>query len=155
VTAFLRTTALTDGFDSTTKSIRTLFPGARLGYCLRHALNKIPDKLIGLPAPLRNGLRSKFHALLHQCRTCTRLRVVALGQRLRRFADHITDMVGEDQGERVRGWFQDKKSGWYAVLEDPQMPAMSTALDQAHPPLSLPSRAVPRPWHPETSEALL
>src|SRR5215831_40766 len=30
--------ALTDGFDSTTKSLRTLFPGARLGFCLRHAL---------------------------------------------------------------------------------------------------------------------
>jgi hypothetical protein len=55
-----------------------------------------------------------------------------LGQRLRRFADHITATVGEDQGERVRSWFQDKKSGWYAVLEDPQMPAMSTVLDQAH-----------------------
>src|SRR3989441_7865968 len=27
---------LTDGFDSTTKSMRTLFPGARLGTCLRH-----------------------------------------------------------------------------------------------------------------------
>jgi hypothetical protein len=27
--------ALIDGFDSTTKSMRTLFPGARLGYCLR------------------------------------------------------------------------------------------------------------------------
>ena len=34
--------ALTDGFDSTTSSMRTLFPGARLGYCLRHALNKLP-----------------------------------------------------------------------------------------------------------------
>ena len=32
--------ALTDGFDSTTKSLRTLFPGARLGNCLRHALLK-------------------------------------------------------------------------------------------------------------------
>jgi hypothetical protein len=32
--------ALTAGFDSTTKSIRTLFPGTRLGHCLRHALNK-------------------------------------------------------------------------------------------------------------------
>src|SRR6185295_6408720 len=31
--------AFIDGFDSTTKSMRTLFPGARLGYCLRHALN--------------------------------------------------------------------------------------------------------------------
>src|SRR6266849_7012139 len=30
---------LTDGFDSTTKSMRTLFPGARIGNCLRHALN--------------------------------------------------------------------------------------------------------------------
>jgi hypothetical protein len=27
---------LTDGFDSTLKSLRTLFPGARLGNCLRH-----------------------------------------------------------------------------------------------------------------------
>ena len=35
-------------------------------------------------------------------------------------------------GERVRNWIEDKKSGWYAVLEDSQMPAMSTALDQAH-----------------------
>src|SRR5882762_7331690 len=33
--------ALTDGFDSTTHSMRTLFPRARLGSCLRHALNKL------------------------------------------------------------------------------------------------------------------
>src|SRR5438445_2611172 len=33
---------LTDGFDSTTRSLRTLFPGARLGTCLRHALLKLP-----------------------------------------------------------------------------------------------------------------
>src|SRR3712207_3797533 len=36
---------LTDGFDSTTKSLRTLFPGARLGNCLRHAITKLPGKL--------------------------------------------------------------------------------------------------------------
>src|SRR5712692_7163422 len=47
--------ALTDGFDSTTKSMRTLFPGARLGYCLRHARNKLPSKLMGLAAPVRKG----------------------------------------------------------------------------------------------------
>src|SRR4051794_33808525 len=35
---------LTDGFDSTTKSLHTLFPGARLGNCLRHALTKLPKK---------------------------------------------------------------------------------------------------------------
>ena len=40
--------ALTDGFDSTVSSMRTLFPGARLGFCLRHALNKLPDKLVGI-----------------------------------------------------------------------------------------------------------
>jgi hypothetical protein len=69
--------ALTDGFDSTVSSLRTLFPGARLGYCLRHALNKLPDKLIGLSAPVRQGLRAKFHALLHRCRQRKSLRVVA------------------------------------------------------------------------------
>ena len=124
--------ALTDGFDSTTKSMRTLFPGARLGYCLRHALNKLPDKLIGVAVSVRKGLRSQFHTLLYRCRQRKSLRVVALGQRLRRFADHIATTVGEDQGERVRHWFEDKKSGWYTVLEDPQMPASSTLLDQAH-----------------------
>jgi hypothetical protein len=36
---------LTDGFDSTTKSMRTLFPGVRLGNCLRHAITKLPKKL--------------------------------------------------------------------------------------------------------------
>jgi hypothetical protein len=124
--------ALIDGFDSTTKSMRTLFPGARLGYCLRHALNKLPDKLVGLAAPVRQGLRSKFHALLHRCRQRKSLRVVSLGQRLRRFVDHISATEGEAHGERVRNWMADKKPGRYAVLEDPKMPAMSTALDQAH-----------------------
>ena len=41
---------------------------ARLGFCLRHALNKLPDKLIGLSATVRQGLRSTFHTLLHRCR---------------------------------------------------------------------------------------
>ena len=54
------------------------------------------------------------------------LRVFALGQRLRHFADHVTTTAGEANCARVRQWFQDKKAGWYAVLEDPQMPAMST-----------------------------
>jgi len=124
--------ALTDGFDSTVSSMRTLFPGARLGLCLRHALNKLPDKLIGVSASVRQGLRSKFHALLHRCRQRSSLRVVALGQRLRRFAGHIATTVGAEHGERVRHWFQAKKAGWYTVLADPQMPAMSTSLDQAH-----------------------
>jgi hypothetical protein len=44
---------LTDGFDSTTSSMRTLFPGARLGYCLRHTINKLPAKLVAIASPVR------------------------------------------------------------------------------------------------------
>jgi hypothetical protein len=124
--------ALIDGFDSTVGSMRTLFPGARLGFCLRHALNKLPDKLVGVSASVRRGLRSKFHALLHRCRQRKSLRVVALGQRLRHFVNRIDATVGEVHGEHIRHWFETKKAGWYAVLEDPKMPAMSTVLDQAH-----------------------
>jgi hypothetical protein len=123
---------LTDGFDSTTKSIRTLFPGARLGNCLRHALNKLPKKLVAITSPVRKTLRSQFHTLLSRARQRKGLRVFALGQRLRRFADHVTNTAGVANGERVRQWFQEKKAGWYTVLADPQMPATSTLLDQAH-----------------------
>jgi hypothetical protein len=123
---------LIDGFDSTTKSMRTLFPGARLGNCLRHALNKLPKKLAAITSPLRKTLRSQFHTLWYRARQRKGLRVFALGQRLRRFADHVTHTAGAANGARVRQWFQEKKAGWYAVLEDPQMSVMSTLLDQAH-----------------------
>jgi hypothetical protein len=145
--------ALTDGFDSTTRSMKTLFPGARLGNCLRHALNKLPDKLVGLAAPLRKSLRSTFHTLLHRCRQRTSLRAVALGQRLRRFADHIAATVGEEHGARVRHWFQEKKAGWYAVLADPKMPAMSTVLDQAHNAIDRKLFAMKGFHHPGGSQA--
>jgi hypothetical protein len=123
---------LTDGFDSTTKSMRTLFPGARLGYCLRHALTKLPGKLTAIPSPMRKALRSQFHTLLYRVRQRKGLRVFALGQQLRRFADHVTTIVGAANGQRVRQWCQEKKAGWYAVLADPRMPMTSTLLDQAH-----------------------
>jgi hypothetical protein len=124
--------ALTDGFDSTIKSMRTLFPGVRLGYCLRHAINKLPGKLAAITSPVRKALRTQFHTLLYRARQRKGLRVFALGQRLRHFADHVTATAGAANGERVRRWFQDKKAGWYAVLEDPRMPVTSTLLDQAH-----------------------
>jgi hypothetical protein len=123
---------LTDGFDSTNKSLRTLFPGVRLGTCLRHALIKLPKKLVAITSPLRKALRTQFHTLWYRARQRKGLRVFALGQRLRRFADHVTHTAGEANGNRVRQWFQDKKAGWYAVLEDPQMPVTSALLDQAH-----------------------
>jgi hypothetical protein len=123
---------LIDGFDSTSKSMRMLFPRARLGNCLRHALNKLPGKLTAIPSSVRKTLRSQFHTLLYRARQRKGLRVFALGQRLRRFADHVATTAGIANGARVRRWFQDKKAGWYAVLEDPQMPVTSTLLDQAH-----------------------
>src|SRR5437773_6268498 len=123
---------LIDGFDSTAKSMRTLFPRARLGNCLRHAINKLPGKLTAIPSSVRKTLRSQFHTLWYRARQRKGLRVFALGQRLRHFVDHITTTAGAANGERVRHWFQDKKAGWYAVLADPQMPATSTLLDQAH-----------------------
>jgi hypothetical protein len=123
---------LTDGFDSTTKSMRTLFPGARLGNCLRHALTKLPKKLAAIASPVRTALCSQFHTLLYRARQRKGLRVFALGQRWRHFADHVAHTAGTANGERVRRRFQDKKAGWYTVLVDPQMPVTSTLLDQAY-----------------------
>src|SRR5215470_7197486 len=123
---------LTDGYDSTTSSLRTLFPRARLGTCLRHALLKLPKKLVAIASPVRKALRTQFHTLLYRARQRESLRVVALGQRLRHFVDHVTHTAGTANGARVRPWMQEKKAGWYAVLADPQMPVTSTLLDQAH-----------------------
>jgi hypothetical protein len=79
---------LTDGFDSTVKSMRTLFPGARLGNCLRHAINKLPAKLAAIASPVRKALRSQFHTLLYRARQRKGLRVFALGQRVRHMHPH-------------------------------------------------------------------
>jgi hypothetical protein len=72
---------LTDGFDRTTKSMRTLFPGARLGCCLRHALIKLPGQLTALASPIRMTLCAKLHTLWHRSRQRQGVRVLALGQR--------------------------------------------------------------------------
>ena len=143
---------LTDGFDSTVKSLRTLFPGARLGNCLRHALTKLPKKLAAIASPIRKALRSQFHTLLY--RACQRksLRVFALGQRLRHFANDVARVAGKANGERVRRWFQDKKAGWYAVLADPQMPVTSTLLDQAHNAIERKLFAMKGFHHPDGSQ---
>src|SRR5438132_10640922 len=142
---------LTDGFDSTVKSMRTLFPGARLGNCLRHAINKLPAKLVAIASPVRQALRSQFHTLLYRARQRKGLRVFALGQRLRHFADHVAQRAGVANGERVRHWLQDKKAGWYVVLEDPCMPVTSTLLDQAHNAIERKLFAMKGFHHPNSS----
>jgi hypothetical protein len=143
---------LTDGFDSTVKSMRTLFPGARLGTCLRHAINKLPKKLVAIASPVRKALCSQFHTLLYRARQRKGLRVFALGQKLRRFADHVATTAGAANGERVRRWFQEKKAGWYTVLEDPQMPVTSTLLDQAHHAIERKLFAMKGFHHPKGSQ---
>src|SRR5215475_1415284 len=143
---------LTDGFDSTTKSLHTLFPGARLGNCLRHAIIKLPGKLVAIASTMRRALRSQFHTLWYRARQRKGLRVFALGQRLRHFADHVTHTAGVANGERVRRWFQEKKAGWYAVLADPQMPVTSTLLDQAHNALERKLFAMKGFHHPHGSQ---
>jgi hypothetical protein len=143
---------LTDGFDSTTSSMRTLFPEARLGNCLRHAINKLPGKLTAIPSSVRKTLRSQFHTLLYRARQRKSLRVFALSQRLRHFADHVAATAGPANGERVRRWFQEKKAGWYTVLADPQMPATSTLLDQAHNAIERKLFAMKGFHHPKGSQ---
>src|SRR5215470_18012426 len=143
---------LIDGFDRTAQSLRTLFPRVRLGYCLRHALNKLPGKLTAIPSAVRKTLRSQFHTLLYRARQRKGLRVFALGQRLRHFADHVAATAGPANGERVRRWFQEKKAGWYAVLADPQMPATSTLLDQAHNAIERKLFAMKGFHHPKGSQ---
>src|SRR5438270_8498843 len=97
---------LTDGFDSTTSSLRTLFLGARLGNCLRHAINKLPAKLVAIASPVRKALRARFHTLLYRARQRKGLRVFALGQRLRHFADHVASTGGSANGDGVRRGMQ-------------------------------------------------
>lgn len=62
----------------------------------------------------------------------TLLKVFALGQKLRRFAERVSKRAGTANGERVREWISKKKAGWVVVFRDPAMPATSTFLDQAH-----------------------
>jgi hypothetical protein len=112
--------------------MRTLVPGARLGHCLRHTINKLPKKLAAITSPVRKALRSPCHTLLSRARPRKGWRVFALGQRLRHFVDQSTLTAGAAKEKRVRQGFQEKKAGWYTVLADPQMPVTSTLLEQAH-----------------------
>jgi hypothetical protein len=82
--------------------MRTLFPGIRVGNCLRHALNKLPKKLAAITSPVHMALRTQFHTLWYRARQRKHLRVFALGQRLRHFADHVTQRAGVANGECVR-----------------------------------------------------
>jgi hypothetical protein len=72
---------LTDGVDSTTKSLWMLVPGGRVGNCLRHAITKLPKQLAAIASPVRKALSAQFHTLWSRARQRKSLRVCALGQR--------------------------------------------------------------------------
>lgn len=123
---------LTAGFDSPNNRLRTLFPGTRLGTGGRHAGLKRPGKRAALASPVRQAWRSRFHTLVSRARQHTGWRIVALGQRVRHVAHHVTATAGTAHGARVRRWMQEKNAGWSAVVAESQMPAPSTLRAQTH-----------------------
>lgn len=123
---------LTDGFESTRKSLRTLFPGAALGNCLRHAVNRVGSKLKSVTKSVRDDLSEQFARLFDDRSEEKENEVRSLGQKLRRFAEKVSKVAGQANGERLRSWFARKRAGWYVPFRDTEMPATSTLLDQAH-----------------------
>jgi hypothetical protein len=61
--------------------MRPSLPGARLGNCLRHALNKFPGKLTAIPSPMRKALRFAElpvkHAATHFVAALSRFAAIA------------------------------------------------------------------------------
>ena len=123
---------LTDGFESTRKSLRTLFPNSPLGSCLLHATQCVRQKLKSVASSGRKRLSQEFHDLFQDRSQSKLLKVFSLGQKLRRFAERVTKRAGTENGERVREWVSRKKEGWFVLFRDPDIPATSTFLDQAH-----------------------
>jgi hypothetical protein len=109
-------------------------------------------KLTAIPSAVRKTLRAQFHTRWYRARQRKGWRVFALGQRLRHVVGHVATTTGSANGERVRRWFRDKKAGWYAVLEDPQMPVTSTLLDQAHNALERKLFAMKGFHHPQGNQ---
>jgi hypothetical protein len=103
---------LTDGCDSTHKSMRTVCPGARLGTCWRHAVIQLPGTRAASASPVRQAVRSRLHPRLYRARQRQGLRIFALGQRVRHVAAHVTAPAGTATGARVRRWIQAKNAGW-------------------------------------------
>lgn len=123
---------LTDGFESSRKSLRTLFPNSPLGNCLLHATWRVAQKLKSVASSGRKGLSQEFYALFQERCQSNLLKVFSLGQKLRRFAEGVSKRTGTANGERVKEWISKKKEGWFVLFRDPDIPATSTFLDQAH-----------------------
>jgi hypothetical protein len=123
---------LTDGFESTRKSLLSLFPKIKLGNCLGHAIQKIPGKLQQTTTPIRLSLQQQFQKIFFQPKAQGLLPVFSLGQKLRRFVEAIKKLTNNDNAERIKQWVEEKKNGWYILFQNPKIPKTSTSLDQAH-----------------------
>ena len=123
---------LTDGFESTIKSLRNLFNKTAIANCILHAVNRIPSKLKSVTSSVRRTLSHHLFILFEEHRNLNPINLRSLGQKLRRFYEKIAKTAGDANGELIHQWIKKKKSGWYAPFVDTNIPPFSTFLDQAH-----------------------
>ena len=119
---------LTEGFDSTPSESADARGGR--GPLPAPRPQPTPEETPASASPVRQSLRTQCHLVVPGT-AAQELAGLCAGQRLRHH-DHVAHKAGRANGERVRRWFQDKKTGWYVGLADPQLPATRTLLDQAH-----------------------
>jgi len=123
---------LTDGFESTIKSLRNLFNKTAIANCILHAVNKIPSKLKSATSSIRGTLSHQFYILFDDYRKSNPINLRSIGQKLRRFYEKVANTAGNNNGELIHQWIKKKKSGWYIPFIDTNIPPFSTFLDQAH-----------------------
>ena len=123
---------LTDGFNSTRKSLSQLFPFAKLANCMLHATFKLPAQIKGVTKAVRQKLSGQFCRIffVNNARKTPNHR--SFGQRLRRFVEEVTHLAGEENGQRVRRWIARKNPGWHVLFADANIPRTTTKVDQFH-----------------------
>ncbi len=72
---------LTDGFESTRSSLGKLFPTAKLGNCLRHAMARVGQKIKGVASSVRDKLKEQFFSLFQDRHSRQRLTLCSLAQK--------------------------------------------------------------------------
>jgi hypothetical protein len=132
---------LTAGFESTIHSMRALFPQAAIGNCLPHAMKKVPTKLPAISSALRQQLSRRCTQIFDEVHQRAGQRVLALGQKLRCCTEYVGIVAGQAQRLRLHEWMMQKKSGWYAVYANRQMPRWTWPHDRG-------SSAIFRAQHP-------
>ena len=110
---------LTDGFSSTRKSLKQLFPAYRklFSSCYHQVSSANPMGGQGWVAKaVRRTLTRQLCHLFFAQKARKTENNRSLGQRLRRFIEQVTLLAGRENGQRVKRWIGRKKDGWYATL---------------------------------------